>query len=378
MFPIKLRELNVRRSQKASLRGNPEGEARCMRGRFGHVLSIGAAVAMVTGCETGYSLPPGTVLNTAEAPKLATSGGPSIGYGVEWLVSRNRRNQCGDASHAKDIIRDMSAATSTSEGDETQARCLAEIAESQPTSNPPALWGRWAVELYKFNKRCQAGIDEHALDVLVERKHAFLEEALLSSAIRESDCDAIVAVERMEAWPFPFDLAEQLIAGKFHNAEVTRQLWIQTLSQSISSCAQALTDRDKTSIRVHQDRLERLIKLDDELLIDLRKRLSVAIAAGHADEASELAAAISEREAALDTREADAQLRAARLREAKANAKQAAVMRAEAQKRLSITTEKSDQEKDKSNSWVSDILSGIGEGVGRAAACRIQGSCGHY
>jgi hypothetical protein len=295
------------------------------------------------------------------------------------LVSRNRRGLCGDASHAKDIIEN---ALETSEGTEGGSAPfdLNEISESQSTAKPSELWGRWAVELYTFNRRCKAGIDERALTAIVERKHGFLEGGLLASALKEPDCDVVIAVEQMEAWPFPFDLADQLVAGKFHAAEVTRQLWIQSLSQSLSSCAETLNDKDKTSIRVHQSRLEGLVRLDDEMLIDLRKRLSTAISAGRVEEASALAVAVSEREVALDTREANAQMQAAKLREAKANAERAAAQRAAAQHELTKATEKSarEKEKDESNNWITDILQGIGEGVARAATCKVQGTCGHF
>jgi hypothetical protein len=338
--------------------------------------ALAVSATMLATCAPEFALPPGAQLNTPGMAKPAGQGSDAepAGSSVEWLVSRNRRRQCGDASRAMAIVREASAARPDGKGSAAEDPYLREIAGQQATSNPAALWGRWAVELHVFKQRCRSGLDEAALHNLAATKLAYLEEGLIADA--GQDCSMLLALVRTETWPFPYLIIDDLLANKLHDAEVSRQMWIQALGKTSSGCAERLTDRDKTSIRVHAEKLERMVTLADDMLIDLRKRLSVAIAAGKTDEAAALASAISQREESLDTRQGDERVREARRRESQAKVKQATA-ETQAAQAAAAASDAVKAKEENSSGWIHDIFQGFGEGVGRAVSCRTRGFCGY-
>jgi hypothetical protein len=193
---------------------------------------------------------------------------------------------------------------------------------------PEKAFGEW---LLLVNKRAQLcpGISDDQLASVSRNSNASVSEKVVDEAVRNKDCTTLTTINAIDLWPFEHRFVNEVAKRRFQDAEVTRRLWLETLETFEKECNKGLTRRQSTEVSAAADKLRRIVGLDDELLIGLRSKLMTAIADGHADDVQKYLSAVTEREKALDGRNAamyEAKMRTikAELAEARAEAKVAA------------------------------------------------------
>jgi hypothetical protein len=140
-----------------------------------------------------------------------------------------------------------------------------------------------------------------------------MSETTVERALKSQRCAFVGAMDSSEAWPFPRRFAEEVGRSDFQAAEITRVLWLQSLEGYVAGCAQGLSARERVTAETRIKKLDRIIGLDDEVLIDLRSKMVAALQSGNADAVLSFSRAVNEREKALDVGHAadyDAKLKA--------------------------------------------------------------------
>jgi len=201
-------------------------------------------------------------------------------------------------------------------------------AHSAARKEPEKAFGEW---LLLVNKRAQLcpGISDDQLAAVSKGANASVSEKVVDEAVRTKDCTTLTTINAIDLWPFEHRFVNEVAKRRFQEAEVTRRLWLETLETFEKECHKGLTRRQSTEVNAAADKLRRIVGLDDDLLIGLRSKLMTAIADGNADDVQKYLSAVTEREKALDGRNAamyEAKMRTikAELAEARAEAKVAA------------------------------------------------------
>jgi hypothetical protein len=131
-----------------------------------------------------------------------------------------------------------------------------------------------------------------------------VDERMVDAAVKEKRCGLLTSIDAADRWPYEVTFAEQLQGRNFGDAEVTRVLWRDTLQEFVDGCGDAISRRKRIAATTRIAKLDRIIGLDDEVLIDLRSKVLTAMENGKPEAILAYSRAINEREKALDSRNA--------------------------------------------------------------------------
>lgn len=162
----------------------------------------------------------------------------------------------------------------------------------------------WLVLAHRYQTTCDArGPDgRNAADWLPESPP--MSETTIELALKHERCAFLSAVDGADAWPFPTRFAAEVQSSDYQGAEVTRVLWLESLRGYLTTCNGKMSARERVTAETRVRKLDRIIGLDDEVLIDLRSKMVAALQAGNAQTVLQLSQAVNEREKAIDSRNA--------------------------------------------------------------------------
>lgn len=182
-------------------------------------------------------------------------------------------------------------------------QALADVVRNGALGNAPA--AEWNVLARQYVAQCHAN-DASMLGDLdaLESTALAVDERLVDLALAQKRCGVLTSLEAGDRWPYEFTFAVQLQARDFVGAEVTRVLWRETLMQYLADCSANVSRRQRVATQARLTRLDRIVGLDDEILIDLRGKMLTALEKGNSTAVMEYSRAITDREKALDSRNA--------------------------------------------------------------------------
>lgn len=241
---------------------------------------------------------------------------------VAALQAAIQNNDCHPFSGLEPVLKQI-------EDQEQRAIFMSKLAARSTHREPEKAFGEWLFLVDKRAQLCPGGVTREQLAAVAKDTDAAVPEKEIDAAVRNTDCSALAAINSIDLWPFEQRFVNEVAKRQFQEAEVTRRLWLDTLETFEKECHKRLSRRESTEVQTSADKLRRIVGLDDDLLIGLRSKLMSAIAEGKADEVQKYLSAVTEREKALDTRNAamyEAKMRTikAELAEARAEAKVAA------------------------------------------------------
>lgn len=169
-----------------------------------------------------------------------------------------------------------------------------------------AAYGEWVLRIRDHAELCGRKLDNAEIANITKGIQARVSEAEVEKAMASHDCGKLTAVDAGKLWPFKHRFAQEVYTRQFGEAEVTRRLWIKMLGQYKTECIKRLSERQKIAVDAQVDKLERIVGLDDSMLIDLRNKLLDAIEKNDANSVLSYSRAVTEREAQLDQRNAAA------------------------------------------------------------------------
>ncbi|MCP4678629.1 MAG: hypothetical protein GY854_24575 [Deltaproteobacteria bacterium] len=182
-----------------------------------------------------------------------------------------------------------------------RTKWMEQLRKIEPSAGDGAVaYGEWLRQVATYFDRCD--VDEDLSDISEEAAPATEQE--IDIAIKQSECEVLRRLHRLRMWPFEGRFAKEVMDRNFSAAEVTRLVWLDTLREYEKHCSKRFTRREVMEIHVHEEKLERIIGLNDETLVNLRSRLLSALEAENADAVLSYSRAISEREKVLDSRNA--------------------------------------------------------------------------
>ncbi|HWB77181.1 MAG TPA: hypothetical protein VG755_19580 [Nannocystaceae bacterium] len=229
--------------------------------------------------------PPTTTAATPE-PTSATVAG------LEWVAARGECKVYPDFG-------DKLALARAGSFDQLDAA----IAEGALGRDPTA---QWLVLAHDYLGAC---VGEAAPEQRELRAHldgfAPLPETLVDQALDQRRCGLLGAIDEVEMWPYELQFARELQERDFSGAEVTRVLWRDTMSSWLEVCGDGVSRRQRVGAQTRVTKLDRIIGLDDHVLIELRSKMLTALEAGESARILDYSRAISEREKALDSRNAE-------------------------------------------------------------------------
>ena len=193
--------------------------------------------------------------------------------------------------------------------------------------DPGKAFGSWLLLVDKRSQLCPGGVTREQLSAVADGTDASVTEKDVDEAVRNTDCSTLASINSIDLWPFEQRFVSEVAERRFQEAEVTRRLWLDTLETFEMECHKRLTRRESTEVNASADKLRRIVGLDDDLLIGLRTKLMSAVSEGHADEVQKYLSAVTEREKALDGRNAamyEAKMRTIKAELADARAKASA------------------------------------------------------
>ena len=144
--------------------------------------------------------------------------------------------------------------------------------------------------------KCPGDVNREHLIVTAQDSNVSVTEAFVDTALQQPDCAALTSVNRLRLWPFERRLVHEVSERKFQQAEVTRRLWLDTLKTFSSVCKEQLSRREATTVTTSIDKLDRIVGLDDDVLIGLRDKLMTAMENGDADSVRAYVDTIAKRE----------------------------------------------------------------------------------
>lgn len=178
----------------------------------------------------------------------------------------------------------------------------------------PELIGDWLLTARRYLRTC--GADERAELVAkaADQLAAVVAEKTIDDAVRRVDCSSLSIVHDARMWPYEQRFSSEIVARRFGDAEVTRRVWTESLSTFSRECEKRLNTRQRVAVKTQLDNLDRIIGLDDAMLIDLRTKLLAAMEKGDANAIATLSNAISQREGVLDQRHTNDQVKQLEIR----------------------------------------------------------------
>jgi hypothetical protein len=131
-------------------------------------------------------------------------------------------------------------------------------------------------------------------------------ERHVDGAMAKDDCAGFHVAFGLDLPPYEPRFGKEVMKRDFAAAEVTRRVWLNTLETAEQKCGARLSRRTIMAVQAQEDKLRRIVGLDDPTLIDLRSKLISAVEANDADAVVSWSRAIAEREKAIDARNASA------------------------------------------------------------------------
>lgn len=220
---------------------------------------------------------------------------------------------------------------------------MEKLAARSAHKEPAKAFGQWLLLVDRRSSLCPEGVTRDQLVAAADGTDASVTEKEVDEAVRNTDCSTLASINSIDLWPFEQRFVNEVAKRRFQEAEVTRRLWLDTLETFEKECHKRLSRRESTEVNTSADKLRRIVGLDDELLIGLRSQLMTAISEGKADAVQKYLSAVTEREKALDGRNAamyEAKMRTikAELAEARADAKAASAVAAAQPANAATTT----------------------------------------
>jgi len=167
-----------------------------------------------------------------------------------------------------------------------------------------AAYGEWLLRVRDHAKLCGRKLENDDIAKLTKGVKARVSEPEVEKAMSTHDCGKLTAVDKGKLWPFKHRFSLEVFQREFGEAEVTRRLWVKMLTQYKTECVKRLSERQKIAVDAQVDKLERIVGLDDNILIGLRNKLLDAIEKNDAHSVLSYSRAVTEREAQLDQRNA--------------------------------------------------------------------------
>jgi hypothetical protein len=180
------------------------------------------------------------------------------------------------------------------------------LATSPVGDDAQSRFATWLILVDRLGQRCTPVTSRDYLGGLALEARASAAEADVEKWVAEPQCETLASLDRLKLWPFEMRFSAEIGRREFAPAEVTRRLWLATFKKLDAQCSLAMDQRMKVGVQASIEKLERIVGLDDPMLIDLRSRLLDALAKNDSQAASHYALAVSEREKALDARNAAA------------------------------------------------------------------------
>jgi hypothetical protein len=164
----------------------------------------------------------------------------------------------------------------------------------------------WLVLAHHYAQGCaRSGGDDQAAPQDLLAVYTPLPEALVDRALEQKRCGFLLSLDELELWPYEIRFGQELQERDFAGAEVTRAVWRDSLSAYLDACGDNVSRRQKISAQTRITKLDRIIGLDDSVLIELRSKMLTALERGQADQIIAFSRAINEREKDLDSRHAE-------------------------------------------------------------------------
>ncbi len=246
------------------------------RVRGGRAAPVLLALLVLAGCTSEFALKVGP-----EAPEEAPAKIPTSSS-YAGIIARTRARNCS----ADDKL-DAAMATHSS-------------VESFERLDPGPDLTESLVLVRSYAAACEreweSSLEDYAL--LVEPVDESFIDLLLKAPI---DCRSLGSVDKLEAWPYKSRFVEEVTSRDFEAAEVTRRVWIDTLEAVEAGCRNGFSRRTAIEFQSRRERLQRIVGLDDPMLIDLRSQMLTAMEGGDAAGVAEYSRAIAQREASLDS-----------------------------------------------------------------------------
>ncbi len=188
-----------------------------------------------------------------------------------------------------------------------RTKLAAHLAENdEKAADPASALGEWLLLVERRSQICKSGASRDQLLAVSSDTGAFVDEKIVDKAVKETDCAVLSSVNGLGLWPFESRFVGEVANRDFTKAEVTRRLWIDTIETFTKECGKRLSRREVIEVEAVSDKLRRIVGLDDELLIGLRSKLMAAMEKGDAEAVRSYLASVTEREKALDSRNAAA------------------------------------------------------------------------
>lgn len=175
---------------------------------------------------------------------------------------------------------------------------------SEGGRSPAEALTEWLVLAHQYQQICDLHGDETTDAKSYVTESVPLREKTVDGALAHGRCTFLVSIDQLQVWPYEVRMGREVLARQFADAEITRRLWLDVLGEFGQKCGDALDRRGRIRLQAQQDRLGRIIGLDDPSLIDLRSNMLEALEAGEQDKVLAYAKAVSDREKALDSRRA--------------------------------------------------------------------------
>jgi hypothetical protein len=178
----------------------------------------------------------------------------------------------------------------------------------------PELVGDWLLVARRYLRTCGADEQAEVVAKAADQLAAVVAEKTIEDAVRRVDCSSLSIVHDAKLWPYEQRFSKEVVARRFGDAEVTRRVWTESLSTFSKECEKRLNTRQRVAVKAQLDNLDRIIGLDDAMLIDLRTKLLSAMEKGDANAIATLSNAISQREGVLDQRHNNDQVKQLEIR----------------------------------------------------------------
>lgn len=164
----------------------------------------------------------------------------------------------------------------------------------------------WLVLAHHYQTECDpASIEEDTNARELVAAFVPLSEKLVDKELDEKRCGFLRSIDALEMWPYEVQFAQELQDRDFASAEITRMLWRDTISAYLDACGDKISRRQRVAGQARVTKLDRIIGLDDQVLIDLRSKMLTALEKGEADQIIAYSRAITDREKSIDSRNAE-------------------------------------------------------------------------
>lgn len=164
---------------------------------------------------------------------------------------------------------------------------------------PMHAYGVWLASTSSWARRCGVETDLRSLS-----EGAYVSDKDIDAKLKAGHCNTLADIDTLNLWPYQRRFATEVVKNDYSAAEVTRRVWIKVIESVESKCKGKLDLRAQTALEARREKLQGVVGLDDEILIGLRGKLLAAMEGGDAEAARSYTRAITDREKALDARNA--------------------------------------------------------------------------